>query len=429
MECSLKDWLTHLEGLHPKGQGGIELGLSRVHQVRQALNQQIHCPLLIVGGTNGKGSTCAYLEAIYSVAGYRVGCYTSPHLIDYSERVRVAKKPVDDLALCRAFAKVEKARTDADDIKLTYFEFGTLAAMEVFIEQKLDVIILEVGLGGRLDAVNIYEPDCAVVTSVALDHMDWLGDTRELIGFEKAGIYRAGKCAVCADPEPPESLIKYALQINANLKLFGRDFDYQKKQTQSPLWDYYAHGQLLLNDLPVPSIMGDCQLRNAAAAVTAIEPLQERLPVTQEAFRSGLAQTGLPGRFQIVSDSPLTILDVAHNPEAAKNLAKTLSTLDKNGKIIAVVGMLADKDIAGTLQELSGCVDLWLFAGLAVARGAEAGQLRSSIERMNGGAEIFCFASVEEAFKQAKQLASDNDKILVTGSFHTVAAVMQMIKP
>lgn len=436
MERSLNDWLIHLEGLHPKGQGGIELGLSRVNQVKEFLDQKIACPLVIVGGTNGKGSTCAYLEAIYSAAGYRVGCYTSPHLIDYNERVRVAKNPVDDLALCRAFTKVEQARVEAGNVNLTYFEFGTLAAMEVFIEQKLDVIILEVGLGGRLDAVNIYDPDCAIVTSIALDHIDWLGDTRELIGFEKAGIYRAGKCAVCADPEPPESLINYALKIKADLKLFGRDFSYQKKEGQYPSWQYDANVQFseqpsgqALTDLPIPSLVGDCQLRNAAAAITVIQSLQARLPVALGAFQSGLVQTALPGRFQIVSGSPLTMLDVAHNPEAAKNLARSLLALDKNGKTIAVVGMLADKDIKGSLQELSGCIDLWLCATLPVARGAEAEQLKASIQSINREAKIFCFASVEEAFKQAKQLASDNDKILVTGSFHTVAEIMQMIKP
>ena len=223
---SLTPWLAHLERLHPRGQDGIELGLERILRVRQELSQEPHCPLLIVGGTNGKGSTCAYLEAIYSHAGYRVGCYTSPHLLRYNERIRINRQPADDALICTAFTRVEAARQAAGNVPLTYFEFGTLAAMEVFIAQQPEVLILEVGLGGRLDAVNAYTPDCAVVCSIALDHTDWLGPDREAIGFEKAGIFRAGSPAFCADPEPPQSLLAHARAIAADLQLLGRDFGY-----------------------------------------------------------------------------------------------------------------------------------------------------------------------------------------------------------
>jgi dihydrofolate synthase / folylpolyglutamate synthase len=250
---SLPDWLAHLESLHPKGQGGIELGLERVSRVKDELRQTQRCPLIIVGGTNGKGSTCAYLEAVYSHSGYRVGCYTSPHLLDYNERIRVDRKPIDDASLCQAFAKVEGARQSAGEVALTYFEFGTLAAWEVFADCQVEVIILEVGLGGRLDAVNVYDADCAIVTGIALDHTDWLGSTREAIGFEKAGIYRTGKPALCADPEPPQSLLDHAAAIGADLRLIGRDFGaIEDKDT----WAFQGRQDARLTGLPRPSLRG-----------------------------------------------------------------------------------------------------------------------------------------------------------------------------
>ncbi|HLO62658.1 MAG TPA: bifunctional folylpolyglutamate synthase/dihydrofolate synthase, partial [Azonexus sp.] len=231
------DWLQHLEGLHPKGQAGIELGLERIRRVKAALGQRQHCPVIIVGGTNGKGSTCAYLENIIDRAGYKVGCYTSPHLLDYNERVRLNGRPVSDEALCAAFARVEAARLTAgangEAVALTYFEFGTLAAWEIFAEAKVEAAVLEVGLGGRLDAVNAYEPDISIVTTVALDHTDWLGPDRESIGFEKAGIYRAGKPAFCADPNPPQRLLDHAAAISADLRLIGRDFGFERPAAES----------------------------------------------------------------------------------------------------------------------------------------------------------------------------------------------------
>ena len=422
---SLSDWLAHLEGLHPKGQGGIELGLERVSRVKSALQQTQRCTLITVGGTNGKGSTCAYLEAIYTLAGYRVGCYTSPHLLEYSERVRVERRSIDDETLCQAFARVEAARQAAGNCALTYFEFGTLAAWEVFAARQVEVIILEVGLGGRLDAVNVYEPDCAVVTGIALDHTDWLGSTREAIGFEKAGIYRSGKPAICADPEPPQSLLDHAAAIGADLKLLGRDFSCSADDNR---WDYRSGVTPGLRGLPLPGLRGVCQLRNAAAVVAVIDALKARLPVSEECIRRGLVEVELAGRFQIRPGRPPVVFDVAHNPQAVAGLAENLDAMGAFEQTIAVVGMLADKDISGTLSALAGKIDVWLLAGLDVPRGAPASLLASVVADGKLGGRVECFASPDQAFTRAAKLAGENDRIVTFGSFYTVAAVMRALK-
>ncbi|MEI7429521.1 MAG: bifunctional tetrahydrofolate synthase/dihydrofolate synthase [Betaproteobacteria bacterium] len=437
----LPEWLAYLESLHPKGEGGIELGLERVNRVKAELQQKQSCPLIIVGGTNGKGSTCAYLEAIYTFAGYKVGCYTSPHLLEYNERIRVDRVMVDDETLCRAFAKVEAARKSADNSPLTYFEFGTLAAWEVFAEHQVEIIILEVGLGGRLDAVNAYDADCAIVTGIALDHTDWLGTTRESIGFEKAGIYRQGKPALCADPEPPQSLLDHAATIGAGLRLLGRDFGYFGDKTQ---WTYWqrdpssgldASGSSQDNGaltrrggLANPSLRGACQLRNASAVLTAIETLKERLPVSMQAIRRGLMEPELKGRFQVIPGRPVMVLDVAHNPQALAVLSENLGDMGFFEKTYAVVGMLADKDIAGALVALAGKVDVWLVASLEVPRGASAEVLAAVIVDGKLGGEVECCASPEDAFMRAAKRAGENDRILTFGSFYTVAAVMRAMK-
>ena len=422
---TLSDWLVHLESLHPKGQGGIELGLERVALVKAALRQTQRCPLIIVGGTNGKGSTCAYLEAIYTAAGYRVGCYTSPHLLDYNERVRIAKAPIDDESLCAAFAKVEAARQAAGNVSLTYFEFGTLAAWEAFAAGGVEVLILEVGLGGRLDAVNIYDADCAVVTGIALDHTDWLGATREAIGFEKAGIFRPQTAAVCADPEPPQSLLDHAAAIGADLQVLGRDFGYVDEQTQ---WQYWGPHEQRRSGLPCPALRGACQLRNASAVLSVLDVLMARLPVSAQAIGTGLLEVELPGRFQVMPGRLRIILDVAHNPQAVAGLAANLDGMEGVGRTIAVVGMLADKDIAGALAALRGKIDLWLLAGLDVPRGASVETLAGIVAEADLGGNIERFASPLEAFAQAVKLADDNDRILVFGSFYTVAAVLCEMK-
>jgi dihydrofolate synthase/folylpolyglutamate synthase len=422
---SLAAWLAHLEGLHPKGQAGIELGLERVGGVKAALQQTPYCPLIIVGGTNGKGSTCAYLEAIYACAGYRVGCYTSPHLLAYNERVRVDRIPVDDATLCQAFARVEAARQSAGDVALTYFEFGTLAAWEVFAARRVELLVLEVGLGGRLDAVNIYDADCAVVTGIALDHTDWLGATREAIGFEKAGIYRAAKPAICADPEPPQALLDHAAAIGADLQLLGRDFGYFGDKTQ---WTFWGRDRQRRGGLAHPALRGACQLRNAAAVLAVVDVLKERLPVAMQAVRRGLLELELPGRFQVLPGRPAVVLDVAHNPQAVAVLADNLGEMGFFARTIGVVGMLADKDIAGALAALSGKIDVWLLAGLDAPRGAPAALLAAAVADRKLGGSVECCASPAEAFTRAAKLAGENDRIVVFGSFYTVAAVMRAMQ-
>ncbi len=426
---TLADWLIHLESLHPKGQHGIELGLARVARVKTALRQEQTCPLIVVGGTNGKGSTCAYLESVYRSAGYGVGCYTSPHLLAYNERVKFDGAPATDAVLCAAFERVEAARRAAGDVPLTYFEFGTLAAWEVFAERGVQVVILEVGLGGRLDAVNIYDADVAVVTGIALDHTDWLGGTREAIGFEKAGIFRAGRPAVCADPQPPQSLLEHAAAIGADLRLIGRDFGYERLGDG---WSFSSRLGESREALPMPALRGNYQLNNASAALVAVDALQERLPVASPALLKGVREARVTGRFQQVHEKPAIVLDVAHNPQAASALAENLATGNFR-RTIAVVGMLTDKDIKGTLAVLAGKIDLWLLASLDGPRGAPAKILAEAIEGCGDPAasngQLECFDAPEAAFRHAARLAGENDRIIVFGSFHTVAAVLRVCGP
>ncbi|GHU31493.1 bifunctional folylpolyglutamate synthase/dihydrofolate synthase [Betaproteobacteria bacterium] len=425
---SLANWLEFLERLHPKGQGGIELGLERVACVKAGLRQRQTGPVIIVGGTNGKGSTCAYLEAIYRAAGYRVGCYTSPHLLAYSERVRVDGALAAESELCAAFESVEAARQTAGGIALTYFEFGTLAAWEVFATARVQLVILEVGLGGRLDAVNVYEPDVAVVTGIALDHTDWLGPDRESIGFEKAGIFRSGRPAICADAQPPQSLLEHARAIGADLRLIDRDFAYERVYVNShEEWSYRDRQGVSRENLPIPALPGVHQLGNASAALAAIDALQDRLPVPLSAVRDGLREVRLAGRFQRICDRPAIVLDVAHNPQAVACLAESLKAMGAFRRTFAVVGMLADKDIAGALQMLAGRIDVWLLAGLDVPRGATVKTLAAAVEASRLGGRVECFPSPAEAFRCAMRLMEENDRIIVFGSFYTVAAVLREI--
>jgi len=422
---TLDDWLAHLEGLHPKGQAGIELGLERAARVKQVLQQRQTCPVVVVGGTNGKGSTCAYLEAICRAAGYRVGCYTSPHLLIYNERVRIDGTPVEDEILCAAFARVEAARQAAGNVALTYFEFGTLAAWEVFAEQSVDLIILEVGLGGRLDAVNIYDGDVSVITGIALDHTDWLGSTRDAIGYEKAGIFRRGRPAICADAEPPRSLLEHAGTIGADLQLIGREFGFSRCEG---CWAYWNRRGATRDLLPLPALAGAHQSGIAAAVLSVIDCLQARLPVARDAVDRGLREVRLAGRFQSLCERPEIIVDVAHNPQAVAGLAQTLSAHENHGRTFAVVGMLADKDVTGALRAMAGAADVWLLASLDGPRGASAEVLDAAVRDGRLGGEIECFASVSDAFRRAVGVAGENDRILAFGSFVTVAAVLREMK-
>lgn len=426
---SLADWLVHLEGLHPKGQAGIELGLERIGQVKEALGQIQSCPLIVVGGTNGKGSTCAFLESMIAHAGYRVGCYTSPHLLAYNERVRVNGQEASDVALCAAFARVEAARRDAGNVALTYFEFGTLAAWEAFAVAGVEAAILEVGLGGRLDAVNAYEPDVSIVTTVALDHTEWLGPDRASIGFEKAGIYRAGKPALCADANPPQTLLYHAASIGADLRLVGRDFGFRRDPEERRQWQWWCRSgdKLLKRSLAYPGLRGVTQLHNAAVALAALDALGSRLPVTMQAIRPGLIATELPGRFQVIPGKPAIVLDVAHNPQAIGVLADNLASMGFFDRTHAVVGMLGDKDIRGALEPLKDKVDFWHAATLDGPRGTRAESLAAVITAGRLGGEIICHDSPRVAMQAAKGQAAESDRILAFGSFLTVAGALEAL--
>ncbi len=412
---SLAEWLGYLERVHPQT---IAMGLERVLQVKQALALAPVFPLITVGGTNGKGSCCAMLEAVLHQAGYRTGVYTSPHLLRYNERVRIASEDASDDTLCRAFERVEAAR---GHIALTYFEFGTLAAMLVFAAAGVDAAIIEVGLGGRLDAVNAFDADCALVTSIDIDHVEYLGATREAIGYEKAGIFRSERPAICAEGDPPASLAGHARAIGARLLLIDRDFGYSADQGQ---WQYWGPGGKR-HGLPLPVLRGDYQLSNAAACLTALDQMRDRLPVTAQDIRSGLLRAEIPGRFQVLPGQPVVILDVAHNPHAARALAANLARLPPAGKTIAVFAMFKDKDIAGVVNAMTGRITHWLVATTEGARGATAEQLAREVTRVGAAQSLEVFDDVVSAWSAACKLASGNDKIIVFGSFLTVSAVMR----
>lgn len=417
MPETLAAWLAHIEGCHARP---IDLGLERLATVQSKLRQAPFCPVFMVAGTNGKGSTCAMLERILLEAGYRVGLYTSPHLLSYNERVRLNGRAVDDAALCAAFARVDAVR---GDVSLTYFEFGTLAAWEVFAASSPEVIILEVGLGGRLDAVNLYPPDCAIVTTVDMDHMDFLGDTREQIGFEKAGIFRAGKAAICGDPIPPQSLLQRAADIGADLQVLGRDFGYIKQEQQWQFWGRSGRR----SSLAWPGLRGNNQLQNASVVLAALDCLRDRLPVAMQDIRRGLLEVELAGRFQVLPGRPTIVLDVAHNAEAARTLADNLGNMAFHPETWAVFGMLGDKDIDSVVAEMQGRVTRWLPCTLDGPRAASAETLLVALQARGISAPLTPFASPAAALAFAREQASDDDRIVAFGSFLTVADVMRAL--
>jgi dihydrofolate synthase / folylpolyglutamate synthase len=392
-----------------------------VREVREALASRSGAALFVVGGTNGKGSTCAMLESIALAAGYRVGLYTSPHLLRYNERVRMGGQPVADERLCAAFEGVEQARTrNGRDTSLTYFEFGTLAAWEIFAAEALDVVILEVGLGGRLDAVNVFDPDCAVLTSIGVDHTDYLGPTRESIGAEKAGVFRPGRPAIVSDAQPPHTVLEAARRVGADLRLIGRDFGYSAERGQWLFWGREGRRP----GLAYPALRGASQLANASAALAALEALRERVPVAAQDVRAGLARVQLPGRFQVLPGRPAVVLDVAHNPQAAAVLSDNLGAMGFYPETYAVLGMLKDKDITGVCAALKGRISAWFAATLSGPRGASSGDVAGAIASSGAGGEVLQFTSPSEAFAAARNRAGENDRIVVFGSFHTVAEIM-----
>lgn len=411
---TLPEWLHWQEGLHPSK---IDLGLARVGQVGARMGVLDLGPVVIsVAGTNGKGSSVALLEAILLAAGYRVGSYTSPHLHRYNERVRLNARPVDDDTLCAAFQAVDERRAQET---LSYFEFGTLAALHIFNQSALDVVILEVGLGGRLDAVNIVDPDIALVTGIGIDHQNWLGNDREAIGQEKAGIFRAGRPAVCSDPHPPSSLARAAEQRGAPWFGLNQQFSYT---LQADTWDWQGPGNGY-RQLPFPSLPGRHQIENASGVIMVLDRLQQRLPVTRADIITGLRRARLAARFQVIPGPVEVILDVAHNPHAARRLAEALGERQCRGQTHCVLGMLDDKDAGGVVKALSGAVDHWYPAGLAVERGLSAEALVTRISGLVDAAALHPGASIAQALQAARDQAREGDRIIVCGSFHSVAEV------
>jgi dihydrofolate synthase/folylpolyglutamate synthase len=414
---TLAQWLEFIGRQHPDA---IALGLERVRDVHARLGARVDVPLITVAGTNGKGSVCAMLESILGASGRRVGLYSSPHLLRYNERVRIGGREAGDEALAEAFAAVERAR---GDVPLTYFEFGTLAALWTFARAQLDILVLEVGLGGRLDAVNVLDADCAVLAGVALDHMEHLGASRESIGREKAGIFRGGRPAVLADPDPPGSVLAAAAQLGTTLLRIGHEFGYRTHPGQ---WDYWGPGGTRAS-LAYPALRGARQVRNAAASLAALDALSPGVAISMQDVRRGLAEVALPGRFQVVPGRPQVILDVAHNPEAARTLAENLGASGFAAETLAVFGMLRDKDIAGVARAVAPRVSRWHVASLESERGATADEVAQALAAAHVVAPVKRHGSVATAFAEARSAAGENDKIVVFGSFLTVAGVMQCL--
>ena len=408
---SLPEWLDWQQTLH---HSEIDLGLPRVRSVAQALfDLPTDYPVITVAGTNGKGSVSAYLHAMLAAAGFKTGVFTSPHLQAYNERIQIDGKPVSDEQLVAAFARIDAARAHTS---LTYFEFSALAALLLFDEFVVDCAILEVGMGGRLDAINIVDADVAIITNVALDHVQWLGTDREQIGAEKAGIMRSGKAAICGDRDPPASLLKHARETGARLKCLGRDFDCIR---DGETWIYQS-ADAFLGGLPLPGLAGAIQIDNAAVAVAALQELGERFPVAIGHLHKGLKEAFLPGRIQRVGQDPEWILDVSHNPAAARVLADWLAATRANGQTLLVFAMLEDKDAAGVARVLAGNVDAWFLGSLAGSRALSARDLQKRIATCTQDARVSLFDTVAAACEAARRDAGPNDRIVVCGSFHTV---------
>lgn len=409
---TLDGWLCWQESLHPRT---IDLGLERAARVFNKLKADAVSPLTItVAGTNGKGSCIAFLEAVYRAQGYRVGSYTSPHLLKYNERIRIDGQSVSDDLICQAFERIDDARQQTT---LSYFEFSTLAALDIFAHADLDIQLLEVGLGGRLDAVNIVDTDLAIVTTICIDHVDWLGETREAIGREKAGIFRPQTAVVVGDRNPPESLLKAAREINAPIHQIGVDFDFQLEKKS---WDWHFKSRQK-KSLPLPALPGEHQLSNASTVITAVETLQARMPVSDSAIGQGLKQTHLPGRFQLIDGEVPVLLDVAHNPQAVTTLKSYLTQNFSHTAIHAVFSMMRDKDIAQVIEIIKDRIVDWHLAPLQNPRAASEEVILEHFKRCGVESVAAGFKHFPEAFEQARSKAKPGDLILVFGSFFLVS--------
>ncbi|MFN3732303.1 bifunctional tetrahydrofolate synthase/dihydrofolate synthase [Comamonas testosteroni] len=422
---TLDAWLAYCERLHPQN---IALGLDRVREVAQRMGLQFDCPVITVAGTNGKGSTCAMLEAVALQSGYRPGVYTSPHLVHFEERCRVGGEIVKAEELIPHFEAVEQARVKGGkEVALTYFEFTTLAILRLMSLSRLDVAILEVGLGGRLDATNIIDADCAIITSIDLDHMELLGPDRESIGREKAGIMRAGRPVIVSDPVPPQSVIDHALEIGADLWRFGKDFHYDGDKQQ---WGWAGRGRRYAG-LAYPALRGANQLMNASGVLAAYEAIRGKLPVTAQAVRTGLSMVELPGRFQIVPGQPTLVLDVAHNPHSVAALTANLDAMGYFPTTHAVFGAMADKDWEPMLTKVGPLVDRWYFTDLPTPRADSAENLKAKLQQLQAQGVIRkdvsmqTFANPQQALDAAVAASEAADRIVVFGSFFTVGGVLQ----
>jgi dihydrofolate synthase/folylpolyglutamate synthase len=418
---NLPDWLAHCAGLHPKT---MDLSLERTVEVARRLGIRFTVPLVSVAGTNGKGSSCAMIESIARHAGYGVGLYQKPELVHFEERCRVNGEAVAADDLVPHFAAVEAAR---GELLLTQFEFSTLAIARLLSQARLDLVILEVGLGGRFDSVNAFDADVVLITSIALDHTEYLGHDREAIGFEKAGILRAGRPAVVSDPQPPQSIIDHAAALGADLWLLGRDYNVQSDPSNSrQQWSWSGRGRRY-NSLAYPALRGANQLLNAGGAIAALEALRERLPITAQAVRTGLAVVELPGRFQIVPGQPALVLDVAHNPQSVAALALNLDQMGFFPQTHAVFGAMRDKDLAALLPHLVPLVDHWHVTDLPPPRAASAAELAHAVRAACGArrATITEHATPEAALRSAAAAADPADRIVIFGSFYTVGGVLK----
>ena len=417
---TLPEWLAYCEQLHSKN---IDMGLERVRTVAERMGLRFACPVITVAGTNGKGSTCAMLESILGQAGYKTGVYSSPHLVQFEERLRLNGELVTADALVAGFAAVERARVQGEVVSLTYFEFSTLAIFDVMRNNGLDVVILEVGLGGRLDAVNIIDTDCAIITSIDLDHTELLGNDRESIGYEKAGIMRTGRPVVVSDPMPPQSVLDRALEVGADLWRVGQDFNISGDKQQ---WGWAGRGRRY-SGLAYPALRGANQLVNAAGVLAALTAVRELLPVTAQAVRNGLAFVELAGRFQIIPGQPTLVLDVAHNPHSVAALAANLDAMGFFPTTHAIFGAMADKDLAPMLAKVGPMLDRWYFTDLPTPRAATGVALQAAWEAQNTRKDVSgqAFGSPAEALKAAIAAADPADRIVVFGSFYTVGGILQ----
>ncbi len=418
---TVSDWLDWQSKIHAQS---IDMGLDRIRSTyNKLISQKLAKKIIIVGGTNGKGSTTAFLEAMYVAAGYRVGVYTSPHLLHYNERIRLQGEPVSDEVLCQVFDHVETAR---EGVSITYFEFGTLAAFDLFQNNNLDIAILEVGLGGRLDAVNLVEPDVSVVTNIQLDHESWLGDTREKIAFEKFGIGRANKPLIFADDNPPSNIDELVAEQQLNLLQLGSEFGFA---IQDMTWQWWSQNSKKFG-LPHPRLKGEHQYRNAATALMATECLAEDLPLSMNHIRVGLAQCQLPGRFQVIPqpNESIIILDVAHNPHGIHTFVNNLQSMHKIGNHSVVLAMLADKSVPKIVEALKPVIDRWYIAGLDVDRGLSAKNLQEKVLQQGVNfKDVVCLNTVTEAVNAAKEKLEKYDKLIIIGSFYTVAEALPLL--